>query len=143
MSNKTSTNLFKHFQSYENAQAQKWEHVMNEWKMEKIKLMNALIGPSQNWIDFRKGPEQTILNETAQGSIKSSLNSVQMAYAREVSEYNRYDKAMRPSLVEKFTNVAQVLNDKKIIDMWEIVKFMSNIRPIPKNQDPIKHRETI
>lgn len=113
---------------------------MNEWKMEKIKLMNALIGPSQNWIDFRKGPEQTILNETAQGSIKSSLNSVQMAYAKEVSDYNRYDKAMRPSLVEKFSNVAQTFNDKKIIDMWEIIKFVSNIRPIPKNQDPVKHR---
>lgn len=113
---------------------------MNEWKMEKIKLMNALIGPSQNWIDFRKGPEQTILNETAQSAIKSSLNSVQMAYAREVSDYNRYDKSMRPSLVEKFTTVAQIVNDKKILDMWEIVKFMSNIRPIPKNQDPAKHR---
>lgn len=113
---------------------------MNEWKMEKIKLMNALIGPSQNWIDFRKGPEQTILNETAQGSVKSSLSSIQMAYGREVTEYNRYDKAMRPSLVEKFTGVAQVFNDKKILEMWEIIKFMSNIRPIPKNQDPIKHR---
>lgn len=113
---------------------------MNEWKMEKIKLMNALIGPSQNWIDFRKGPEQTILNETAQGSIKSSLNSAQMAYAREVTDYNRHDKAMRPSLVEKFTNVAQMFNEKKILDMWEIIKYMSNVRPIPKNQDPIKHR---
>lgn len=113
---------------------------MNEWKMEKIKLMNALIGPSQNWIDFRKGPEQTILNETAQGSVKSSLSSIQMAYAREVTEYNRYDKAMRPSLVEKFTGVAQAFNDKKILEMWEIIKFMSNVRPIPKNQDPVKHR---
>lgn len=113
---------------------------MNEWKMEKIKLMNALIGPSQNWIDFRKGPEQTILNETAQGVFKSALNSVQMAYAREVMEYNRYDKAMRPSLVEKFTSVAKIFNDKKILDMWEIIKFMSNVRPIPKSQDPLKHR---
>lgn len=113
---------------------------MNEWKLEKVKLMNALIGPSQNWIDFRKGPEQTILNETPQGSIKSALTSVQMAYANEVSEYNRYDKALRPSLVEKFTGVARNFNDKKILDMWEIIKFMSNVRPIPKNQDPIKHR---
>jgi nuclear pore complex protein Nup93 len=113
---------------------------MNEWKLEKIKIMNALVGPSQNWIDFRKLPEQTILNETSQGIVKSSLNSVQMAYAREVTEYNRYDKSMRPSLVEKFTAVAHAFNDKKILDMWEIIKFMSNVRPIPKNQDPAKHR---
>lgn len=102
--------------------------------------MNALIGPSQNWIDFRKGPEQTILNESAQGAVKSSLNSVQMAYAREVSEYNRYDKALRPSLVEKFTKVAEHVNDQKILDMWEIIKYMSNVKVIPKNQDPLKHR---
>jgi nuclear pore complex protein Nup93 len=126
--------------SYENAQAQKWEHVMNEWKMEKIKLMNALIGPSQNWIDLKKGAEQTILNETNQSAIKSSLNSIQMAYAKEVAEYNKYDKTARPSLVEKFTNVAQSFSDKKILEMWQIVKYMSNIRPIPKNQDPVKHR---
>jgi nuclear pore complex protein Nup93 len=126
--------------SYENAQAQKWEHVMNEWKMEKIKLMNALIGPSQNWIDLKKGAEQTILNETNQSAIKSSLNSIQMAYAKEVAEYNKYDKTARPSLVEKFTNVAQSFSDKKILEMWQIVKYMSNVRPIPKNQDPVKHR---
>ncbi|KAG5670116.1 hypothetical protein PVAND_000399 [Polypedilum vanderplanki] len=126
--------------SFENAQAQKWDHIQNEWKLEKVKLMNALVGPSQNWIDFRKMPEQTILNEASQGTMKSSLNSIQMAYAREVSEYNRYDKALRPSLVEKFTSVAQSFNDKKIVDMWEIIKFMSNVRPIPKNQDPAKQR---
>lgn len=113
---------------------------MNEWKLEKVKIMNALVGPSQNWIDFRKLPEQTILNETSQGIVKSCLNSIQMAYAREVTEYNRYDKSMRPSLVEKFTNVAHAFNDKKILEMWEIIKFMSNVRPIPKNQDPAKAR---
>lgn len=102
--------------------------------------MNALVGPSQNWIDFRKLPEQTILNEMSHGTVRSTLSSIQMAYAREVTEYNRYDKSMRPSLVEKFTNVAQSFNDKKIVDMWEIIKFMSNVRPIPKSQDPAKHR---
>lgn len=113
---------------------------MGEWKLEKIKLMNALIGPSQNWIDFRKGPEQTLLNDNPQGSLKSALNSVQMAYATEVTEYNRYDKSMRPSLVEKFTNVARNFNDQKILEMWEVIKYMSNVRAIPKSQDPAKHR---
>lgn len=127
-------------QTFENAQAQKWDHIMNEWKQDKVKLMNALVGPSQNWLDFRKLPEQTILNESSQGAVKSTLNSIQVAYSREVTEYNRFDKSMRPSLVEKFTTVAHSFNDKKILDMWEIIKFMSNVRPIPKSQDPAKHR---
>lgn len=104
--------------------------------------MNALIGPSQNWIDIRKGPEQTILNETNMSSVKSALSSQDMAYAREVVEYNKLliDGSMRPSLVQKFAQVAESFNDMKISEMWEIVKYMSNIRPIPRTQDPLKVR---
>jgi hypothetical protein len=50
---------------------------------------------------------------------------------------------MRPSLVEKFTSVAQIsaqMLKEKILDMWEIIKYMSNVWPIPKSHDPIKHR---
>lgn len=101
-----------HKNSYQSAQNQKWEHIISDWKQEKVKLMNALIGPSQNWIDIRKGPEQTILNEVTFGG-KSSLNSQEMAYAREVYEYNKLviEGAVRPSLVQRFAQVAQKFND--------------------------------
>lgn len=101
-----------HKTSYQSAQNQKWEHILSDWKQEKIKLMNALIGPSQNWIDIRKGPEQTVLNETATRT-KSSLNSQEMAYAREVYEYNKLviAGALRPSLVQRFAKVATQFND--------------------------------
>ncbi|KAJ6638477.1 Nuclear pore complex protein Nup93-1 [Pseudolycoriella hygida] len=130
-----------HKNSYQSAQTQKWKHTMNDWKQEKIKLMNALIGPSQNWIDIRKAPEQTILNESTFGG-KSSLNNQEMAYAREVAEHNKLiiSGAMRPSLVEKFSEVATKFNDSKVNDMWELVKYMTNVPPFPKTQDPIKTR---
>lgn len=85
---------------------------MNDWKQEKLKLMNALIGPSQNWIDIRKAPEQTILNESTFGG-KSSLNNQEIAYAREVAEYNKLiiNGAMRPNLVQKFSEIATKFND--------------------------------
>lgn len=101
-----------HKSSYLTAQNQKWEHILTDWKQEKIKLMNALIGPSQNWIDVRKGPEQTVLNETtARG--KSNLNNQEMAYACEVYEYNRLviEGGLRPNLVERFSKVAKQFND--------------------------------
>lgn len=101
-----------HKNSYLSAQNQKWEHILNDWKQEKIKLMNALIGPSQNWIDIRKGPEQTVLNEAiARG--KSNLSSQEMAYACEVYEYNKLVIAggLRPNLVERFSKIAQQFND--------------------------------
>lgn len=85
---------------------------MSDWRQEKVKLMNALIGPSQNWIDIRKGPEQTILNEAMFGK-KSCLNNQEMAYAREVYDYNRViiEGSLRPNLVQKFAKVAQEFND--------------------------------
>lgn len=101
-----------HKNSYITAQNQKWEHIIGDWKQEKIKLMNALIGPSQNWIDIRKGPEQTILNEST-SRVKSNLNSQEMAYACEVYEYNKLVIAggHRPNLVERFSKIATQFND--------------------------------
>lgn len=101
-----------HKNSYISAQNQKWDHILSDWKQEKIKLMNALIGPSQNWMDIRKGPEQTVLNETvARG--KSNLNNQEMAYACEVYEYNKLVIAggLRPNLVERFSKIAKQFND--------------------------------
>lgn len=101
-----------HKNSYASAQRQKWEHVLGDWKQEKIKLMNALIGPSQNWLDIRKGPEQTILNETASRG-RSNLNNQEIAYACEVFEYNKLiiGGYRRPNLVENFTKIAAQFND--------------------------------
>ncbi|KFB38186.1 AGAP003459-PA-like protein [Anopheles sinensis] len=101
-----------HKNSCLSAETQKWDHMVNDWKQEKVKLMNALIGPSQNWIDIRKGPEQTVLNESTFGG-RSSLNSQEMAYAREVHEYNKLicEGAMRPSLIQRFAQVAETFND--------------------------------
>lgn len=113
--------FFSFPKSYQSAQNQKWKHTMNDWKQEKIKLMNALIGPSQNWIDIRKGPEQTILNESTFGG-KSSLNNEEMAYAREVAEYNKLiiNGSMRPSLVQKFSDVATKFNDSVGISIFDV-----------------------
>lgn len=132
-----------HKNSYQAAQNQKWEHTMNDWKLEKVKLMNALIGPSQNWIDIRKGPEPTILNESTFGG-RSSLNNQEMAYAREVYEYNKLisEGAMRPSLVQRFAHVAESFNDSKVNDIWEIMKYMTNVTPSPRTQDPLRVRHT-
>lgn len=85
---------------------------MNDWKSEKIRLMNALVGKSENWIDICKAPEQTILSESAMGG-RSSLNSQEIAYAREVFDYNKLviEGSLRPSMVQGFAKVAQGFND--------------------------------
>ncbi|XP_039959553.1 nuclear pore complex protein Nup93-1-like [Bactrocera tryoni] len=129
--------------TFEAAEKRRWECVRNEWQQEKVKLLNSLIGPSQNWIDIQKLPEQTVLNETF-GS-RSCLNRIEMAYAREVYEYNTaiIKGAFRPNLIQKFAKVAESFEDQKVTEIWEIMKYMVNIAPVSRNRDPIQNRTQI
>lgn len=128
-------------QSTEAANTRKWTHIMSEWRDEKVKLMNALIGPSQNWIDIRKGPEQTILNETVSNT-DSALTSQEIAYAKEVYDYNKclLEGGLRPNLIQKFAKLAESFNDAKVTEMWEILKYMVNVPSFSRAQDPLKSR---
>ncbi|GAB0099912.1 Nuclear pore protein [Sergentomyia squamirostris] len=131
-----------HKETYKSAQRRKLDHMVSNWREEKVKLMNALIGPSQGWIEIQKGPEQTILNETSVTG-RSCLTSQEMAYAREVLDYNRavIEGVLRPNLVQKFAQVAQDdFNDSKIAEMWEIMKYMVNVMPSVRSQDPLRQR---
>ncbi|EDS28883.1 nuclear pore complex protein Nup93 [Culex quinquefasciatus] len=122
-----------HKNSLQAAQNAKWEHTMNDWKLEKVKLMNALVGPSQNWMDIRKGPEQTTLNESTFGG-RSSLNN------KKGSGGLINEGAMRPSLVQRFAQVADGFNDSKVSDIWEIMNYMPSVKPSPRTQDPLRAR---
>lgn len=130
-------------QSFAAAESKKWDFILTDWRQEKVKLMNALVGKSENWIDIRRQPEQTILGETTFGG-HSNLTSHQMGYAREVCAYNRLvlDGAMRPSLVQKFAAVAAAqFNDAKVTEIWNIIKYMTAVPPVPRNQDQLLSRQ--
>lgn len=106
-------------------------------------MLNALVGPSQNWIDIQKAPEQTILNDSSScPNGRSTLNRVEMAYAREIYNYNNLilKGASRPNLVHKFAHVSEELGDPKVTEIWDIMKYMVNVTPLSRNKDPIKSR---
>ena len=105
--------------------------------------MNALVGPSQNWSDIQKLPEQNILNESsACPNGRSTLNRVELAYAREIFNYNNIilKGASRPNLVQKFAHVAEEFGDDKVSEIWEIMKYMADVTPLSRNKDPIRSR---
>lgn len=132
-----------HKNSFLNAQKRKWEHIKTEWRQEKMKLMNALVGPSQNWIDIQKIPEQTVINETF--GTRSCLNRIEMAYAREVYDYNAIviKGAFRPNLVQKFAKIAHTFDDPKVNEIWEIMKYMVDVTPVSRNRDPMQSRQQV
>lgn len=39
-----------------------------------------------------------------------------------------------------FNLISVALNSQKITEIWEIMKYMVNVTPFPKSQDPLKVR---
>ncbi|XP_045766875.1 nuclear pore complex protein Nup93-like [Maniola jurtina] len=129
--------------SLQTTEDQKWEHMLSEWNKEKIKLMNAMIGPSQNWLDLKRTPELPSIADTPKKFGHSMLDSVEAAYARQVQQYNKliaHGAKSRTALHQKFLQVAEEFNDPKVKEMWEIIKTMANIPALVRDEDPLKAR---
>ncbi|XP_052747176.1 nuclear pore complex protein Nup93-1 [Bicyclus anynana] len=129
--------------SLQTTEDQKWEHMLSEWNKEKIKLMNAMIGPSQNWLDLKRTPEPPSIADTPKKFGHSMLDSIEAAYARQVQQYNKlisHGAKSRTALHQKFSQVADEFNDPKVKEMWEIIKTMANIPALVRDEDPLKAR---
>ncbi|CAH2240566.1 jg21040 [Pararge aegeria aegeria] len=129
--------------SLQTTEDQKWEHMLSEWNKEKIKLMNAMIGPSQNWLDLKRTPELPSIADTPKKFGHSMLDSIEAAYARQVQQYNKlisHGAKSRTALHQKFSQVAEEFNDPKVKEMWEIIKTMANIPALVRDEDPLKAR---
>lgn len=129
--------------SLQTTEDQKWEHMLSEWNKEKIKLMNAMIGPSQNWLDLKRTPEPPSIADAPKKFGHSMLDNVEAAYARQVHQYNKYvfqGAKSRTALHQKFAQVAEDFNDPKVKEMWDIINTMANIPALVRDEDPLKAR---
>lgn len=96
-----------------------------------------MTAPSGELVDLRGTPQRT----KVAGSMVSSLTNVEAAYAKELQNYNDHvlKGVSRPSLFGAFTKAAETFNDKKVLEMWQLVKCMVDIPPTPSG-DQIKSR---
>lgn len=88
--------------------------MLSEWNREKIKLMNAMIGPSQNWLDLKRTPEPPSIADAPKKFGHSMLDNIEAAYARQVRQYNKLvfqGSKSRTALHQKFAQVAEEFND--------------------------------
>lgn len=120
-------------------QEQTLEHMLGEWKQIRTEIMNSMTAPSGELVDLRGTPQRTKLA----GSMVSTLSNVESAYAKELQSYNEHvlRGITRPSLFALFSRAADSMNDKKILDMWLLVKCMVDIPPTPAG-DQIKSRNS-
>lgn len=99
---------------------------MSEWNREKIKLMNAMIGPSQNWLDLKRTPEPPSIADAPKKFGHSMLDNIEAAYARQVHQYNKLvfqGSKSRTALHQKFAQVAEEFNDP-VSSILKVIKNM-------------------
>ncbi|XP_001607183.1 nuclear pore complex protein Nup93 [Nasonia vitripennis] len=127
-----------HRDTFELNRVQQLEHTLGEWKQMRFEIMNAMTAPSGELVDLRGTPQRTKLA----GSM-TSLSQVESAYAKELQNYNEHvlKGVTRPSLFTSFAKAAESFNDKKVLDMWQMVKCMVDIPPTPAG-DQIKSRNS-
>ncbi|KAG1675942.1 Nuclear pore complex protein Nup93 [Nymphon striatum] len=117
--------------AFKRAEKLHWQNLENEWEQEKQKILNALhIGRDQETLNLKLDNEMTY-QDSYNLQTSSSLNNVEVAYARQVMLHNEniIQGGIKENLCKKFHNVALKLDDKNVEDLWTIVSSMCNISP--------------
>ncbi|KAK6632192.1 hypothetical protein RUM44_007223 [Polyplax serrata] len=128
-------------QSAQNIRKTTWSHTKRIWQTEKNKIANAMLESKTSYLDFAAPVEESFVQEIP--SAKSMLSHEEMVYAKEVAEYNKtiMTGLVYPNLINNFYAVSKSFNDKKVIELWEMVKYMADIPPRPVG-DVIEARAT-
>ncbi|XP_012265471.2 nuclear pore complex protein Nup93-like [Athalia rosae] len=128
-----------HKDTFELNRVHQLQHMLGEWKQMRFEIMNAMTAPSGELVDLRGVPQRTKLA----GTIVSGLSNVEAAYADAIQSYN--DMVLRgisrPSLFNVLTKASETFNDKKVADMWQMVRCMIDI-PVTPTGDQMKSRSS-
>ncbi|OWF34740.1 Nuclear pore complex protein Nup93 [Mizuhopecten yessoensis] len=114
--------------TFEETEKRHWECMESEWEREKQKILNSLRGLGQDTLDFQPESE-SFLADPVNMQGRSSLDNIEAAYARQVFQYNEQivQGSVRPCLVDMFLDVAKKLDDKHVVDLWDMVKCMVEV----------------
>lgn len=99
-------------QSAQNIRKTTWNHAKKAWQTEKNKIANAMLGSKATYLNFAVPVEESYIQEMPVA--KSMLNQQEMAYAKEVAEYNKavMTGLVQTNLINNFYSISQSFNDK-------------------------------
>lgn len=129
--------------TFERADRLFWETMESEWEQEKQKILNALMGPSQELLDVSLDIEPT-LSESVDMRTRSAMDGTEMAYAKEIYLYNEeiVQGGLKHNLASKFYSLFEKMDDRKVMDLWEMVKFMTDV-PLKTDTDIVAMRSSL
>ncbi|OXB74091.1 UNVERIFIED_CONTAM: hypothetical protein H355_003154 [Colinus virginianus] len=104
------------------------ESMLVEWEQVKQRILHTLLASGEDALDFTQENEPSYVGESGPPG-RSSLDSVEMAYARQIYIYNEkiVNRHLQPNLVDLCAAVGE-LDDKNISEMWAMVKQMTSVR---------------
>ncbi|XP_053556246.1 nuclear pore complex protein Nup93 [Bombina bombina] len=116
------------------------ESMLVEWEQVKQKILHTLLATGEDALDFTQETETSYVSESGAPG-RSSLDNVEMAYARQIYMYNEkiVSGQLQPNLVDLCATVAEKLDDKNVSDLWVMVKQMSDVMLVPAT-DVLKSR---
>ncbi|KAL8622106.1 hypothetical protein ACOMHN_056591 [Nucella lapillus] len=114
--------------TFSEVERHQWDSMQNEWEREKHKILNTLLGSGSDTFEFQHETE-VMSSDGVYSQGRSNLDHIEMAYARQVYVYNEevVANSIRPSLVDLFLEVARNIDDKAILDLWEMMNCMTDL----------------
>lgn len=118
-----------------------WNHQQAQWRQEKRKALSAMTAPSGAFIRFSK-PAHLLYADSIRTVTTSMMGKQEAIFATKIDEYIRtlQEGKPKPNLIKVFAAAAEDLRDKKVNEMWEMMKYMSDLPVVPTTDDVIKSR---
>lgn len=117
-------------QTFADIEAQHWRNVSEEWEKEKEKILNSLLGSGQELASLPSEIDVSVLHGQ---QASSGMDAVEMAYSREVYARNEKVKdGLKEDLVTKFCSTMEQFQDKQILDCWQLLKTILDVRQLPE-----------
>ncbi|KAM8717569.1 hypothetical protein ACLKA7_004290 [Drosophila subpalustris] len=113
----TNSNIFK------TVEKRRWHSLYSEWEEQKKSILNGF-------------------SENAENSApRTSLNSTEMLYAKELISYNNCQKRVG-NLLGIFTQLAENnIKDAGITKMWRVLRHVAKQSPLCPNMDAVRTRQ--
>eukprot|EP00794_Sanderia_malayensis_P018802 gene18802-20696_t len=112
--------------------------ILNEWEMEKQKVLSSLLCAGKEAMTF---PSETeIINDYGTGKGRSTMTTMEMAFAKQVYMCNEKTiQGDQCSYLDALYDVAAKSDDYNAFEIWDLLKQMISNLPILEN-DPFKVR---
>lgn len=116
--------------TFEESEKLFWDSLEDEWEREKQKILNSLLGAGKQAMSFPM--DSSRFEEASITKGRSSLTSIEMAYARQIFLCNELAlQGKTCNYVESFKQVAHKYDDQNVKDTWNLIEHL--VSNLPKS----------